>query len=252
MNTVMSYLEGESFFHKLHPLTKLAWAIMTCFCCFLCNNIYLLATIVLMNIAIAIYAKIFRQAKGTLKMFAILGSCLFIIQALCMQEGEVIFHPIKWLSLTDKGISSGLLLALRMSGALLPLTLMIMLTPIKALTTEMEEKLHIPYKYTFVLTTTLKFIPSFSKEMEQIIQAQVCRGCDLDTKNILKRIKMIIPLSVPLLISSVRKIEQQAICLKLRGFNAPKRTRYKKSKTSYRDFIISGYMVLLVAISIIF
>jgi energy-coupling factor transport system permease protein len=79
--------------------------------------------------------------------------------------------------------------------------------------------LRIPYKYTFALTTAMRFIPLFSDEMAGIMEAQIARGVEFDTKNFFKKIALLLPLCVPLLISSVRRIEGGAISAELRGFN---------------------------------
>ena len=251
MKQVMQYVAGDSFFHRLHPLTKLMWAVLTCVACFMCENLYFLTAIVLFNVAIAIGSGIYREAKSVFKMFFILGFFLMLFQMLFMNEGNRLFGLSGVIVITDKGLSSGLLLALRMSGALLPLSVMIMITPINDLSAEMVDKLHIPDKYAFVLTTALRFIPTFSNEMNQIIQAQVARGCDLDTKNIFKKIKVIIPMSMPLLISSIRKIEKQAITLEIRGFNSPQRSRYKQIKASSGDGVVSIYLIVLLVVGFI-
>ncbi|PHV69193.1 cobalt ABC transporter [Sporanaerobium hydrogeniformans] len=251
MKQILQYIEEDSFFHHLHPLTKLVWAIAMCLVCFICSNLYFLAFVVLTNIGIAWGSKILKEALPTFKMFFVLGAFLMLFQMLFMTEGEIVFKLGNWLALTDKGVESGLLLALRMSGALIPLSLMLMLTSVNDLAAELVEKLHIPYKYTFVMTTALRFIPTFAKEMDQIIQAQVCRGCDLDSKNFFKKAKVIIPMSIPLLVSSVRKIEKQAMALEIKGFDAPNRSRYREVTAGKGDLIMGVYIILLMLISIL-
>ncbi len=251
MKQILQYIEEDSFFHKLHPLTKLLWAVSMCVVCFIASNLYFLTFIVITNIGIAWGSKILKKAWPTFKMFLVLGLFLMIFQMLFVTEGKVILQLGKGFMLTDTGIKSGLLLALRMSGALLPLSLMLMITSISDLTAEMVDKLHIPYKYTFVITTALRFIPAFAKEMDQIIQAQVCRGCDLDSKNFFKKIKVIIPMSVPLLVSSVRKIEKQAMALEIKGFNTPNRSRYRLIRASKKDVLGVCYIVTVFVISVV-
>jgi energy-coupling factor transport system permease protein len=110
--------------------------------------------------------------------------------------------------------------------------------------------LKIPYKYTFVLTTAMRFIPLFSDEMAGIMEAQIARGVEFDTRNFFKKIRLLLPLCVPLLISSVRKIEGGAISAELRGFNfRTPSSGYKRYGFGLRDLGILLLCGLVVAAS---
>ena len=82
----------------------------------------------------------------------------------------------------------------------------------------MVKNLHIPYKYAFTFTSAIHFIPVFAREMNGIMESQNARGIDFEVKNPFKKFAMILPLCLPLLISSVRKIESTATAAELRGF----------------------------------
>ena len=101
-----------------------------------------------------------------------------------------------------------LLLVLRLMAATLPLTIMLSVTQMSDLTNVLVSKLRIPYKYAFAIITVIRFIPVFSSEMNGIIEVQTARGVEFDTKNIFRKIGLIIPMCVPLLISSVKKISK--------------------------------------------
>jgi energy-coupling factor transport system permease protein len=72
--------------------------------------------------------------------------------------------------------------------------------------------------------------------MEAIMEAQIARGVDFDTKNFFKKIRLLLPLCVPLLVSSVRRIEEGAISAELRGFNfRTPSSGYKRYPLGWRD-----------------
>jgi energy-coupling factor transport system permease protein len=81
--------------------------------------------------------------------------------------------------------------------------------------------------------------------MEGIMEAQISRGVELDTRNIIRKFKLLLPLCVPLLVSSVRKIEGGAISAELRGFKL--RTRASLSK-KYPLGILDGVCLFLCAL----
>jgi len=124
------------------------------------------------------------------------------------------------------------------------LVLMLTVTRMSDLTNVLVQKLHIPYKYTFAFITALRFIPIFENEMNGIIEAQTARGIEFDTKNPIKKLKLVLPLCVPLLISSVKRIEGGAISAELRGFNV----RQKNSGYKKYYFNILDYSAMLVSI----
>ncbi|UKI54548.1 MAG: energy-coupling factor transporter transmembrane protein EcfT [Treponema succinifaciens] len=141
---------------------------------------------------------------------------------------------------------------LKLCGATLPLALMLSVTKLADLSNALVEKLHVPYKYAFTLTTAIRFIPVFAQEMEGIQEAQTSRGIQLDTKNPLKKLALILPLCAPLLVSSVRKTSGTAIAADLRGFKL--RTSgccLKKYPYKARDFACFAVSFALIAVSIL-
>jgi energy-coupling factor transport system permease protein len=109
------------------------------------------------------------------------------------------------------GVMFSLLFVLRMIAATLPLAIMLSVTQVSDLSGMLVEKLHVPYKYVFAMTTSMRFIPIFAAEAADIMAAQTSRGVDFDTKNFLRKIRLILPLCVPLLLSSVERIDRGAI-----------------------------------------
>ena len=111
---------------------------------------------------------------------------------------------------------------------------------------------HLPYQYAFTITTALHFIPVFFNDMQVISEAQLARGVSFDTRNPFKKFALMAPLSVPLLISSVKKTEQAAIAVELRGFNLRTRTSaYKVTHMKGADWAVLTAGAALIALSVI-
>ena len=106
------------------------------------------------------------------------------------------------------------------------------------------EVLHVPYRYAFTFTTALRFVPVFGQEMNAIMEAQTARGVEYDTKNPIKKLKLMLPLCVPLLISSVGKTDATALAAEQRGFYL--RTR----ASSYKRYPIKGLDIAVLIVSI--
>lgn len=224
MKGFLDYLPGNSILHKMHPLIKIFVSILICAAAFCSSNFLFLLGIIVFNLLLGLIGNgkehngLLKRSleifKGLLKMSVF----LFVLQILVIRQGEIVVPLGSSFGLTDIGIRNGLLLVLRLTGATLPLSILISVTNLNDLSNTLVKSLHVPYKYAFTLTSAIRFIPVFSLEMSGIIESQKARGVDFDVKNPFKKIGMILPLCFPLLISSVRKIESTATAAELRGF----------------------------------
>ncbi|MDR1944338.1 MAG: energy-coupling factor transporter transmembrane protein EcfT [Synergistaceae bacterium] len=252
MSDILGYSPGESAFHKLNPLTKLVTSAELCAACFLTQSHLLIAGVVLLNLCLAASAGGARRSLETLLSFAKFSAFLFLLQVFFVRSGNVVLSLPFDVYVTDEGVSFSLLFVLRFMAATMPLALTLSATPVSDISNALVLYLRIPYKYAFALTTAIRFIPLFSEEMAAIMEAQTARGVQFDTKNFFKKIKLLLPLCVPLLISSVRKIESSAISAELRGFNL--RTRlsgYKEYRFSVKDAAAAAICALPAALAFV-
>jgi len=234
MKGFLDYLPGNSILHRNHPLTKMLVSFILCAAAFTSSDFIFLICLILFNIVMGIigdgknHCGLFKRTLGIFKGLFKISIFLFILQILVIRTGTIIVPIGNSFGFTDIGINNGLLLVLRLTGATLPLSILISVTNLNDLSNTMVKQLHVPYKYAFTLTSAIRFIPVFSAEMTGIIESQKARGVDFEIKNPFKKIGMILPLCFPLLISSVRKIEFTATAAELRGFYL--RTRQSCSK----------------------
>ena len=133
------------------------------------------------------------------------------------------------------------LFLLVMGSALLTLTT----TPVEL--TDGIESLLTPLKWirfpvhelALIMSIALRFIPTLIDETNRIISAQKARGADFESGNIFKRIKAVVPILIPLLISAFRRAEELGDAMDARCYSGSKnRTKYKKLKFGWRDLII--------------
>lgn len=247
MKYFMQYVDKDSFLHRLNPLTKLILAVSLCIITFCTKSLVCLLCILAFNLLIGAAGSVFKQALGILKGLLKLSAVLFLCQIFFVSGGEVLLFLPLGLKITAGGLYVSTLIVLRLICATMPLTLMLSVTRANDLLNALTVKLHIPYKYAFSIMTAVRFIPVFSAEMQGIMDAQIVRGVDFDTKNIFKKISLILPLCVPLLITSVRKIENSAISAELRGFSLHTRdTVYKTYPMQTADILLCVLCVLAV------
>ena len=248
MQGFLEYVPGESFFHRLNPVTKIAVAFFLSLSCFLADSHLFVIGVIIINLLIAASSSVFKRTLGILKTLFKLSIVLFLLQIIFIREGNVLIELPLGILITDAGLSFSLLLVLRLIAATMPLAIMISITKMNDLSNALVYNLNIPYKYAFALTTSIRFIPVFMDEMKDIIEAQTARGIEFDTRNILKKIKLILPLCIPLLVSSVKKIESGAISARLRGFNR----RERNSQYNIYPFTKLDACSLCLLVSIVF
>ncbi|MDR2785248.1 MAG: energy-coupling factor transporter transmembrane protein EcfT [Treponema sp.] len=219
MTGLLDYISGDSFLHRLNPLTKLFQAFVFCAACFITTNLFVVMGIIGLNLIMAGTGGIIKRSLRVLLSLTKLSAVLFTVQIFFVREGDILLRLPLNIYITREGLRFSLLFVLRFVAAAMPLTLMFSVTRMGDISNVLNRYFRIPYKYTFVLTTAMRFIPLFSGEMAGIMEAQIARGVEFDTKNFFKKLRLLLPLCVPLLISSVRKIEGGAISAELRGFN---------------------------------
>ena len=122
-----------------------------------------------------------------------------------------------------------------------------LLTPLKIIKFPVHE-------FALVMSIALRFIPTLLDETDRIIKAQKARGADFESGNVIGRIKALVPVLIPLLISSFRRADELADAMDARCYSGSKnRTRYKKMKLSFRDLIgtilIAGLIVGVVMLN---
>ena len=148
---------------------------------------------------------------------------------------------------TTEGLVTGSKACLRLLGLALPLVLVLTVTKLTDLANACVEILHVPYRYAFAFTTALRFVPLFGQEMNAIMEAQTARGVEYDTKNPIKKLQLMLPLCIPLLISSVGKTDATALAAEQRGFYLRTReSSYKRYPLRALDFAAIAVAVALI------
>ncbi|HEX2925595.1 MAG TPA: energy-coupling factor transporter transmembrane component T [Ruminiclostridium sp.] len=254
MKGILEYSQGETIIHSLNPLAKMIIAFLLCLSSFAGGSIYFALGVIALNLFIAYLAGIADRAFSLFLTLLKIGIVLFLLQVFFIRTGHILLKLPFNLFITDIGLNFSVLLVLRLAGATMPLVIILTVTKMSDLTNVMVQKLHIPYKYTFAFITALRFIPIFENEMKGIIEAQTARGVEFDTKNPVKKLGLVLPLCVPLLISSVKRIEGSAISAELRGFNIRKKdSGYKQYSFAGRDYIavLLSAIILFLSIAIL-
>jgi energy-coupling factor transport system permease protein len=112
----------------------------------------------------------------------------------------------------------------------------------------LAKKIGVPaHELAMMMTIALRFIPTLLEETDKIMKAQMARGADFESGNIIRRAKNMVPLLVPLFISAFRRADDLAMAMEARCYRGGEnRTRMKELRMSSLDFIT--YIVFLIIV----
>lgn len=252
--TFGQYYPVKSFAHRADPRIKLLALIAYIVALFLANNFYSLA-LGLVVLIIAIIASRVPIGSVLRSVKAIIFLLIFTaVLNLFFHGGERLLAEWWIIKIYVEGIIFTVFFVLRlfllvMGSALLTLTT----TPVEL--TDGIESLLTPLKWirfpvhelALIMSIALRFIPTLIDETNRIISAQKARGADFESGNIFKRIKAIVPILIPLLISAFRRAEELGDAMDARCYSGSKnRTKYKKLKFGWRDLIITLLFAALI------
>lgn len=252
MSALVEYIPANTIVHKLNPITKILWTLAVLSICFLVERPEYILLVLVSNLIVAWLSNVLKQVLPAIIGLFVFSLILVLFQIFLVTEGKVLFYVIPFFNIgriTDVGLQFSAVLALRMLATTSTVPILMTTTQMKDIVVVLTEKCKVPFKYAFMFVTALRFIPTFMEEMDQILQAQRSRGYESDTGNPFKKLFIIIPLAVPLLISSVKRAEKMAISMEVRGFGAGPRSHYNRVDMEWKDYIT--IVVLLTATLIV-
>jgi energy-coupling factor transport system permease protein len=234
MAKFLEYVPGTSFVHRMNPVAKLACALLISVACFCTSNVVFLLCVLAADFVLARACGMTRQALGLARAVCVFSVVLAAIALLTTPAGTPLL-ALPWGFIGTGSLLAAVVIIVRLVACAIPLFLVMYVTKLTDIANACCKILHVPYKYAFTFTSAVHFIPVFMNDMAGIMEAQTARGVEFDG-GMLARLKLMVPLCVPLLVSSVRKTSSAAIAAEVRGFNL--RTRqsgFKEYPFAARD-----------------
>lgn len=251
--SVGRYYPADSFAHRLDPRVKIVLVFVFVASLFAIKNLVGLMLAFLFLAGIVTILRL--PARWVIKNLRALRYILifaFFMHALFTSSGRILFS-LGPLTIVDQGIINGLITSFRLillvsSSSLLTLTT----TPIE-LTDALEslmsplKRIKLPVHETaMMMALALRFIPILLTETERIMKAQMARGADYESGNLLRRAKNFVPLLIPLFVSIFRRADELALAMDSRCYRGGEsRTRMRVLEIGATDIVS---MVLLFAV----
>ena len=238
-----SYYPAQSFVHKMDPRAKILIAVAYMVAVFMVSTFHFLgfAACLLFVLIATVVAKVpFVKVLASVKTILFFVIFSAVLQLFFNKQGTVVWWVITDVGLINAGYIIARIFLIVLGASLLTLTtspveiadgIEGLLYPLKWIKFPVHE-------FALIMSIALRFIPTLIDETDRIIKAQKARGADFESGNIFRRAKALIPVLIPLLISSFRRADELADAMDSRCYAGSKtRTRYKKMKLTFRDLI---------------
>ena len=240
--TLGQYYQTESIIHKLDPRVKLGGTLLYIISLFLFGSYlgYVIAAAFL-GIVIRLSHVPFKfMVKGMRAIFFLL--LITVGFNLFLTPGRELVSFWK-LTITAEGVSMAVTMAVRLTLLIIGSSVMTLTTTPNNLTDGMEKMMkplkvfRVPvHEVAMIMSIALRFIPILMEETDKIMKAQIARGADFDSGNVVQRAKALVPLLVPLFISAFRRANDLAMAMEARCYRGGEgRTKMKPLIYGKRD-----------------
>ncbi len=248
--TLGQYYQTDSPIHRLDPRVKLAGTMVFLVSLFVGKGIlaYVLATFALAAV-ITLSRVPFRYIVRGLKAVVII-LLISVSFNIFLTPGEEVFR-FGFLHATKEGLRIAGFMALRLIYLVLGSSILTLTTTPNSLTDGLERSMRflrrfgVPvHEVSMMMSIALRFIPILVEETDKIMKAQMARGADFESGNLIAKAKAMIPILVPLFISAFRRASDLAMAMEARCYRGGEgRTRMKPLKYASRDY--AAYVILL-------
>ena len=255
--TLGQYFPQESAVHRLDPRVKIIGTFVYLISLFLVRNFWgFAAAAVCLGACIALSRVPLKFMLRGLRPIFFIIIFTFVIN-LFMARGTVLWQ-FAFLRVTKEGIYNAVFMAIRLILLIIGSSLLTLTTKPISLTDGVEKllsplrRIGVPaHELAMMMTIALRFIPTLLEETDKIMKAQMARGADFESGNLLQRAKSLIPLLVPLFVSAFRIASDLAMAMEARCYRGGSmRTRMHEMRFSGRDaaagFLLAAYLAVII------
>jgi energy-coupling factor transporter transmembrane protein EcfT len=253
------YIAGDSFTHRLDPRVKMISAIILSILIFRASwlDVCLISLFFLTIMGISrLRAAWILRAVRPMMFFA---GLLFLLHLFFTDGTLLLTVPLLPLKITDEGLFRGAYVAWQFFALVLSGAILTMTTPPSEMISGLEKLLH-PFKglgvptqdIAVMVSMALRFVPTLLDEFDRIRAAQTARGADMSTGPLWQRIKAAAAMTLPLMLSALRRAEGLAEAMEARGYHGGLRTTLRVLRISGPDYAaLSGLAIFVVLLAIV-
>ena len=257
--TMGQYYPVDSRVHRLDPRIKLILTIVFIVIVFMAKTFLGYAVILAFVWFTARLANVpFRMLLRGLKPLRLIIILTFLLN-LFFTPGETVWVEFWVIRIAKEGFLQASFYSLRLVFLVIGTSLLTLTTSPVSLSDAIEllltplKKIHFPaHELAMMMTIALRFIPTLLEETDKIMKAQMARGADFESGNLISRAKAMVPLLVPLFVSAFRRAGDLAMAMESRCYHGGEgRTRLRVLKITRNDWIACGAVAALLGLIIL-
>ena len=254
--TIGQYYPADSVIHKLDPRVKLIGTLLYIISLFLFHTWgYVLGVGFLAVMIILSRVPFLYMLRGVKTIWLIL--VLTMVFNLFLTQGTILWQAGIF-KITYEGLSMAVQLGIRLVALILGASIMTLTTTPNKLTDGMESLFrplkvaHVPvHEIAMMMSIALRFIPILMEETDKIKKAQMARGADFESGNLITKAKAMVPLLVPLFVSAFRRANDLAMAMEARCYHGGEgRTQMKPLRYESRDYVALAVLLTYFGASI--
>ncbi len=227
------FRRGTSVYHRLDPRVKLLISGLMFVTTLIVRSVYQLAIVIVFIVAVAVVATVLKRVARTMALTATFSAFIFVI--------NIIF---------THNLETSALYATRFVAIVVSTSLFFITTSPDELEQVMKT-FRLPRDVVFAFVTAVRFIPVMMLDTLQIMDAQKSRGLELEKGNILKRVRNMIPILIPLVVNSVVRSGELAEAMESRAYGAvPKPTSLMEYRARSVDRAVALAAMLLFVLAV--
>ena len=254
------YVPVDSLLHRMDPRSKLLIIFLFVCVVFIANNSLTYGILLAFTVLMILLSKV--RIRFILSgLIPVLWLVLFtlLIHLFFTREGALVVDW-GWVKIYEEGIRQGIFISVRFFLLVLVTSLLTLTTTPIEITDGIEyllaplKKVNFPvHELALMMSISLRFIPTLMQETEKIMKAQIARGVEFTSGPFKERLKAIIPLLIPLFISSFKRAEELAVAMEARGYRGGEgRTKYRQLKWTNVDTSMILLLMVVTALLVIF
>ena len=254
--TLGQFFPGQSVLHKLDPRVKIIICIAYIVGIFLCESVSAYIFLIAVTVLLMLVSQL--PIKTVLKGIKPVVFVIFITALLNLlwRGGETVLISLGIFDIYLEAVVSSVFMMIRITALVIGTCVILTYTTSPIALTDAIERLFSPlrifkipvHEFAMMMTIALRFVPTLIEETDKIMNAQKARGSDFSTGSIGERVKSLVPILVPLFISSFRRADDLAIAMECRCYRGGNgRTRMTKLHLAKRDFLFLLLVALFIA-----
>jgi len=255
MSHIGQYIPGESIIHRLDPRVKIGSVVALSLLILRGDLLWLGLTSALIMALVPVSRITPREMARALRPVLFFFVLLFMLHLLFTEGTPIPPFPSWPVTMTYQGLFMGIMTTWQFLLLIMSASILTMTTSPADLVCGIERLLRplrllgVPsHDMAVMVSIALRFIPTFLEEIDRIREAQAARGADLGSGSLIRRIRSAVSLSVPLVLSSLRRADELALAMEARGYKRGPRTYMRDLSMGRADYIAVAMMALMTSL----